>query len=356
MIRHKTFAIAVALILAFFAIMIPNGDVLASTNGATVTLSVDTTSFNADQPVVVHVTITNPTGHAMKVLKWYTPADDVEGPLFSIKRDGLAVAYIGPLYKRPAPAHEDYIHLKAGESITYDVDIALYYDLSVSGFYKIIYDVSSWDLYSEKGNGKKDAEQLTSNEITVWIAGRESGPSLSEAPKAGGAGTTTFSQCTTSQQSTLLAARTAASTYTENALSYLRAGTQGSRYTTWFGVVDTARYSTVTSHFGSIDSAMDTAPVTFNCGCKKKYYAYVYPNQPYAIYLCKVYWTAPMTGTDSKAGTLIHEMSHFNVVAGTNDWVYGQANAMSLAISDPAKAITNADNHEYFGENTPLLP
>jgi peptidyl-Lys metalloendopeptidase len=92
----------------------------------------------------------------------------------------------------------------------------------------------------------------------------------------------------------------------------LKAGTQGSRYTTWFGIFDISRYSTVTTHFASIDNAMDTAPVMFDCGCKKKYYAYVYPTRPYAIYLCKVFWTAPMTGTDSKAGTLIHEMSHFN--------------------------------------------
>lgn len=51
----------------------------------------------------------------------------------------------------------------------------------------------------------------------------------------------------------------------------------------------------------------------------------------------------------------VHEMSHFNVVAGADDWVYGQAGAASLAISDPAKAIDNADSHEYFGENTPAL-
>ena len=62
-----------------------------------------------------------------------------------------------------------------------------------------------------------------------------------------------------------------------------------------------------------------------------------------------------MTGTDSKGGTLIHEMSHFNVVGSTNDWVYGQTGAASLAKSNPAKATDNADNHEYFGENTPAL-
>ena len=81
-----------------------------------------------------------------------------------------------------------------------------------------------------------------------------------------------------------------------------------------------------------------------------------YPNQPYKIYVCNAFWSAPMTGTDSKAGTLIHEMSHFNVVAATDDWAYGQTAAKSLASSDPTKALDNADSHEYFAENTPAQP
>ena len=93
--------------------------------------------------------------------------------------------------------------------------------------------------------------------------------------------------------------------------------------------------------------------ITINCGCNQSYSAYVYPTRPYAIFVCRAFWSAPNTGTDSKAGTLIHEMSHFNVVAGTDDWAYGQTAARSLANSDPAKAVDNADNHEYFAENTP---
>ncbi len=62
-----------------------------------------------------------------------------------------------------------------------------------------------------------------------------------------------------------------------------------------------------------------------------------------------------MTGTDSKAGTLVHEMSHFTAVAGTDDHAYGQTNAKSLAISNPDLALNNADSHEYFAENTPFL-
>jgi peptidyl-Lys metalloendopeptidase len=93
--------------------------------------------------------------------------------------------------------------------------------------------------------------------------------------------------------------------------------------------------------------------VTVDCGCREDYYAYVYPNQPYKIYVCNAFWSAPMTGTDSKGGTLVHEMSHFTVVAGTGDWAYGHEAAAALAVGNPERAIDNADSHEYFGENTP---
>lgn len=61
------------------------------------------------------------------------------------------------------------------------------------------------------------------------------------------------------------------------------------------------------------------------------------------------------TGTDSRAGTIVHEQSHFTVNGGTDDHVYGQSGAKSLAISNPANAVDNADNHEYFAENNPAL-
>ena len=93
-----------------------------------------------------------------------------------------------------------------------------------------------------------------------------------------------------------------------------------------------------------------------DCSCNDSYYAYVYPSAPYKIYVCNAFWSAPLTGTDSKAGTLVHEMSHFNAVAGTDDHAYGKTAAGNLANSNPTKALDNADSHEYFAENTPALP
>jgi peptidyl-Lys metalloendopeptidase len=109
------------------------------------------------------------------------------------------------------------------------------------------------------------------------------------------------------------------------------------------------------AHFVAIDDAIDQTnnSVIIDCSCHQNYYAYVYPTQPYRIYVCHAFWSAPTSGTDSKGGTLIHETSHFNVVASTDDWVYGQSGAKNLAISNPTQAQDNADSHEYFAENTP---
>jgi peptidyl-Lys metalloendopeptidase len=143
-------------------------------------------------------------------------------------------------------------------------------------------------------------------------------------------------------------------TYATNSKSYLDAGTQGTRYTWWFGAYTSSRYSTVRTHFTNLKSALSSQPYTFDCTCTDSgTYAYVYPTQPYRVYLCGAFWSAPNTGTDSRAGTLVHESSHFNVVAGTDDWAYGQTAAHNLANNNPKHAIDNADSHEYFSENTP---
>jgi peptidyl-Lys metalloendopeptidase len=179
-------------------------------------------------------------------------------------------------------------------------------------------------------------------------------PTPPPTPSPGG---NAFNACTTTQQTILVNARNTAKTYASSAVNYIDGITNGtSRYLEWFGTYSTSRYNTVASHFTALHDAWDNAAVNFDCGCKQNYYAYVYPNKPYYIYLCKVFWTAPLDGTDSKGGTLIHEMSHFYKVASTDDFVYGQAGARNLAVTNPDNAINNADNHEYFAENKPFLP
>jgi peptidyl-Lys metalloendopeptidase len=287
----------------------------------------------------------------VKVLKWYTPVDGVEESLFAVMLDGQPAAYTGAIYKRPAATGQDYISLKAGESITSVVNLGDYYDLSQSGQYEVFYAVAAYNLYDPKESNFKYREVLVSEKISIEIAGRAKPiPSPTPTPPPG----MSFNKCTVDQQTSLAAAHAQAKTYSSTAETYLKDNNiETTRYKTWFGSYIESRHDKVYAHFISIRDAFYNKGVTYDCGCKQNYYAYVYPNQPYKIYVCKVFWQAPLTGTDSKAGTLIHEMSHFDVTAGTDDFVYGQSGAIQLAITNPDNASMNADNHEYFAENNP---
>ena len=55
------------------------------------------------------------------------------------------------------------------------------------------------------------------------------------------------------------------------------------------------------------------------------------------------------------AGTLIHEFSHFSINGHTYDYYYGREKSTKLATDNPDDAIFNADNYEYFAENTPYF-
>lgn len=328
----------------------------APKDGPTVSLSVAQSQFSSAQDVLVTVTVSNPHRHTVRVLKWFTAAEGVEEPLFAVTRDGEPVAYLGAHYKRPAITGNDYISLRSGQSISQTVNLADYYDLSQSGQYEVFYAVASPQLFDEKGNAAKSRDSLISEKVSLQVEGRaaKGRPTQPPPPPTGG---NSFNACTMDQQDLLIDARTQATAYATESKNYLHSHSSGTqRYLEWFGAFTTSRYNTVTAHFDAISNAFDNAGIAFDCKCKQNYYAYVYPNQPYNIYLCKVFWQAPLSGTDSKAGTLIHEMSHFDVVAGTDDVVYGQAGARNLADTNPNAAITNADSHEYFAENTPPLP
>ena len=316
----------------------------------------------------VEVTVTNTSNKTVRLPRWQLPSDFIEAKVFNVTRDGQAVDYEGPMIKRGLPQAADFAILRAGESLRTTIDLSAAYDLSRTGHYVVSFVSPLQHASTSDGAMLKQRNGLPmvaqSVPLRLWVDGSDQlsaakgmGPAAKGKPGTGGAlvNGVSYKACSTTQISGAGSAVTAARGYTENAKGYLNAGTVGARYTTWFGAYTSSRYGTAQQHFVSIDAAMDQSggQVTINCGCNQSYYAYVYPTRPYEIFVCRAFWTAPLTGTDSKAGTLIHEMSHFDAVAGTDDVVYGQTGAKNLAATDPSGALNNADNHEYFAENTP---
>ncbi|HYV49632.1 MAG TPA: M35 family metallo-endopeptidase [Myxococcaceae bacterium] len=310
--------------------------------GLTATLSAAKTTFGAADPVTVTLTIQN-TGHgALRLLRWLGPSTDLQEKLFAVSRDGAAVRYIGPDYKRTAPEADDFLTIAPGHSVSAEVTLSGAYDLSATGAYSVRYAVGS----------------LESNPLTLWVEGRETVQPAAQPGDVTTLGAVSYTKCDASQQSLILQAITQATTYANGSLSYLQSTNPSGtpRYTTWFGAFASSGWSKATNDYSLILDAFQTKNLSFDCGCKQKsVYAFVYSNRPYEIHLCPVFWQVPVSGTDSKGGTLVHEMSHFTVTAGTNDWAYGQSACRSLAISNPTQALGNADSHEYFAENNPAL-
>jgi peptidyl-Lys metalloendopeptidase len=300
-----------------------------------VTLAAPSAVAPARDAVNVTVTMTNVADHAVRVLRYQTPIDGIKEDLFRVSRDGAPVAYLGRHYKWAAPQPSDFLTLERGQSVSATVDLATAYDFATTGTYALAY-------------GAGDVDNVAANlaAVTVQVEGREF-----RVP--GGANLTTTG-CSSSRISALTTAYSSARTMAASALSYLTNTTPSgtARYTTWFGAYTSSRWNTAKSHFTQISSKLSNEVA--DCTCTDSAYAYVYPTQPYKIYLCNAFWSAPNTGTDSRAGTLIHEMSHFNVVAGTDDNAYGQTACKNLARSSPTRALDNADSHEYFAENTPF--
>ena len=352
-----------------------------STNGVSVTLTSESANVSGSDDITVNVAIRNIGSTAVSVPRWYVPSRAATSGVFTVTRNGEPVPYLGPIVKRKAFGPADFVRIAAGASLDFKVELSALYDLSSSGVYNIQYDVKSvqtlraraldsatTDRQPAQSQADPQTQDLVSNTIALTITGdanadarraaTEAATRASDAATPYFAASVSFIGCSNTRTTQIRTALTSAESYASNSLSYLNAGTRGPRYTTWFGTYNSSRYSTVRSHFANISNAASTKPIAFDCStCPGSdyadAYAYVYSNQPYRIYLCNSFWAAPNTGTDSRAGTIIHELSHFSVVAGTNDYVYGQTGARNLARSNPSRAVRNADNHEYFAENTP---
>jgi peptidyl-Lys metalloendopeptidase len=332
-------------------------------------LSLEKAELTTADSVNVHFSLTNQGADDLLVLKWKTPLAGFENDLFVVERDGERVPYTGRLVKRAAPQAGDYVRIPGGESVSVVFDLASVYDLRQPGNYTVRYEAAGIDVVREDFQRGQTilsmTDALESNTESLTLTGADlRGPEVIAAPMQSigdKALPPTYLNCSSSNISAIGNALTNAQNYATESYNFLvglpaASRATDARYTTWFGAYTSSRYSTVQSHYNSLKNAFAGQTFQLDCDCASdnSLYAFVYANQPYHVHLCGAFFAAPATGTDSKAGTLVHETSHFTVVAGTNDYAYGQTACKKLANKTPNKAINNADSHEYFAENTPF--
>lgn len=154
------------------------------------------------------------------------------------------------------------------------------------------------------------------------------------------------SGCSSTQTSQINSAQSSASTQISRARSVLNQGSTN-LYSTWFGSYSSNNYNRVVGDFSAMSSSLTKSRYACDgSSCSPNVYAYVFPSDTsQTIYVCGVFWSIP----SERAETIVHELSHFSRIAGTNDYTYGRSSCQSLARSNPANAIRNADNQCYFG-------
>jgi peptidyl-Lys metalloendopeptidase len=331
----------------------------ASPASLTTTIRVDATATGAP---VVRFTARNTSSTAVNVLSRDLPQARQSAPILVVTRGGTPVAYRGRLIKFAATTAADYTRIPARGTYTTTLDLAADYDMSQPGTYAVTLASTKVRIRKGAATAPQGTAEVKSDRGIIRTAtgirssARTSGAAIAKTTTtvrtAAASVTITFQGCSSSRQTQLRQAVTDAATYSASATTWLAAHTSGGGlYKTWFGTYSSTRFNRVTSAFKSISSELTSKAITLDCTSTEDYYAYVYPDEPYTIYLCAVYWPAPAKGYDSKAGTLVHESSHFTVNGGSQDYVYGLEDGKALAVSSPAKAVANADNIEHFAES-----
>ena len=180
------------------------------------------------------------------------------------------------------------------------------YDFTSTGHSKYTVGASNLFHFVATDNTVSSLRATSSPHTTTLKSGKlaVTRPSLARVVKRA-----QFTGCSSSQQAALNAAAPAAQSYAAESLEYLDdAVSSADRYTTWFGAYTQSRFDTVRSHFANIGSH-DYTTFTYDCTCTDSgAYAFVYAADFGTIHLCGAFWRAPATGTDSQAGTLIHEV------------------------------------------------
>jgi len=283
---------------------------------------------------VFNFEILNDESEIYTFLIYNTPFEGIFADMFEVtSRDGEIMSYMGPVARRVIPAPPSaYIHLYPANSLSVEVNISKYYEITASGIFKIVSKVLLF-------------EEVAANEAELFL--HENGENFGFSTVM----PNTYTNCNPTEQNQVASATSTAITQSTRAYNCMSANSCSSLATTWFGAYNANNYNYDQTCFNNIKNTLNSRGINAYCnpaGCGANVYAYVYPNDPQQmVYLCGAFWSQPL----ERPNTIVHEMSHFTVIAGTQDYAYGRTPCRNLANNNPYQASHNADNVCYFSDD-----
>ena len=298
---------------------------------------------------------TNNANEDLYLLKRNTPLEGLYSQFVSVFLDGHPLEYEGIYAYRLPPTKDEFVLLKAGESISTTVQITDIFSIDTDGLYTVQYsrplqylsvnEMSAMSIDQLRESFVRGSVQLYLEDTSLLSRPEEQKVKADYTVHLQACGSASFvgdrnnNQTLTAHKKLCGGIRTARAGVGNNAV-----------YRTWFGTYDSGRAATVKNVYQKMRDGITSKVCTYhNNGpsCKSNWYAYTRKGIQ-TVYLCNIYYGDPTdcskTG-ESKEGTLLHEWAHaYGLI---DDVAYGRTNCKNLAKRDPAGAIRNADSFLY---------
>ncbi|OBZ77464.1 Peptidyl-Lys metalloendopeptidase [Grifola frondosa] len=312
------------------------------------------------QNLQVVATVVNTGNESLKLLK------DPHGPLSQSPTDifnitngsgdspdfiGIRV-YFAPSYSIEQGNPDSFTVLAPGESVGIQHDLSQAYNLTStgSGQYTVAAKEGVSFYYVDPATNTSASLQADVGypAHNVSVTGSLARTDLSKRELSA----RDYNYCSDDQKAALDIAIPAGVALVANANAAIQEDPNGNspNFVRWFGQPDVPRRNHVAGNFQRMSGNV-LADFTWNCEgqhCEPETGAYVYPTEYGTVYVCATYFGLPLTGRDSQASVIVHELSHYTVNGGAQDFKYGVPLCEELAVDLPIVAISNAASYQYY--------
>ena len=318
-------------------------------------ISLDMACNKALSAVACSFEFTNNANQDLYLLKRNTPLEGLYSQFVSVSLDGRPLEYEGILIYRRPPTKDEFVLLKAGESISASVQITDVFSIDTDGLYTVQYsrplqylsvnEMSAMSIDQLMESFVRESVHIHLEDTSLLLKPKKEDVKIDYTVHLQACGSASFvgnrqnGATLTAHKKLCLGVKRARAGVGDNAI-----------YRKWFGAYISSRGSKVKNVYQRIRNGIIRKRCTYyNDGpdCESDWYAYTYKRAS-TVYLCDIYYGDPTSCSktgESKEGTLLHEWSHAN--GFIDDIAYGRPDCQNLARSNPSQAIRNADSYLY---------
>ncbi|KAI0506078.1 neutral protease 2-like protein [Xylaria bambusicola] len=297
---------------------------------------------------VVKATITNTGAEDLRLLKTGGLLDSAPVEKVKVFQGNNKLDFEGIRLRlmNGAFADEAFQTIPAGQTIEISFDAAELHDLTTTGDYDFVAS-GVLSFATTDRNEVAGVIPYSSNTITAKVDGEEAAKVRSAFVKR----TSVQSDCTGSKLTATRNAVTNCRSFASRASSAALSNTakvQEYFKSTSVGSTVASVFARVVSECGSTSSGSSRTYCSDIYGaCSSNVLAYTLPSNSYIVNcpLCALPATTGTCHAQDQATTTLHEVTHLNSVAGTDDLGYGYAAATRLSSS---QALNNADSYALF--------